>query len=130
MDVGRHIDHWFVVRQVPQGDAPQEIKQQWVDVPLPIRYQLVEAPRVSLGHGVDAFEDVVIIDDAVDIEGFDAIKALRLFGRPEAADYWDTVLRGYGYPELGFRAREGQLMPAAMIARILPGIELFDSQEV
>lgn len=121
------IQAWFVIRSVPKGSAPQSIKEQWVDVPVPLRYTPIEAPTATIGHGVFSLADVVIIDDAISVESFDAIKALRLFGRSEAAEYWDDTLGSYGYPGIAFRGNEGQLMPPDYIAGLLPGIEDFDT---
>lgn len=37
------IQSWFVVRATPEGTAPDSIREQWKDMPLPVRYQRIEA---------------------------------------------------------------------------------------
>lgn len=119
------IQGWFVPRTTPYGTAPEHIKEQWVGVPLPLR-QLGsdETPRVSIGHDLGNVLGVHITENPANVYGADALKALRIFDRDEAADFWDA----YVYPDdtLTFRHKEGQFYPTAEIQRILPGIELFD----
>jgi hypothetical protein len=127
MPYNAEIQAWFTIRSVPKGSAPQSIREQWVDVPVPLRYTPIEAPAASIGHGVLSLADVIIIDDAISVESLDAIKALRLFGKQDAAEYWDDTLRSFGYPGIAFRGNEGQIMPPGYIAGLLPGIEEFDA---
>jgi len=126
------IQAWFVNRQVPFGDAPKHIKKQWVDVPLPLRQiQPGEGPDLHIGHNVDTtygITDVHIVEDGMAVYVFDAVKALTLFGREEAACFWNDMLD----PDqaLLFDGTEGQLYPTPVLQRILPGIEFFDQTEV
>jgi len=123
------IQAWFVNRQVPFGSAPKHIKEQWVDVPLPLRRMgPAEGPTVQIGHGLGDLTDVHIVDDAMEVYTFDAVKALDIFGKAAAADFWEDMLP----PEqvLIFDGSEGQVYPPAVIQRLLPGIELFDQADI
>ena len=123
------IQAWFVNRQVPFGDAPEHIKEQWVGIPLPLRQMRPsEAPDVHIGHGLRSMADVHIINDGMAVYTFDAVKALTLFGRDEAAEFWGRML--HPNQTLLFDGSEGQLYPTPVIQRILPGIELFDLTDI
>ncbi len=123
------ITAWFVVRMQPYGSAPGYIKDQWIDVPLPLRYDRpAEGPEPHLGADIthSRFE---VTEDGVTIETADAVKALKLFGRDEAAQWWeDWATDMYGRVEGGliFNSYEGQLVPTDYLQRLLPGIEEFD----
>ena len=120
------IQGWFVPRVTPEGTAPEAVRRQWVDVPLPLR-SISEKPNVMIGHNVGDITDVQIIAGAAKVLLGDAVKALRIFEQPEAARYWDDFLMSLGYDQsLGFRPKEGQLYVPSVIQRILPGIETFD----
>jgi hypothetical protein len=120
-----NIQAWFVNRQVPIGDAPTDIKEQWVDVPLPLRQMSPhEAPTVHIGHGLESMLDVSIVNDGVAVYAVDAVKALALFARPEAAEFWQEMVDPYQV--LIFDGSQGQVYPPSAIQRILPGIETFD----
>ena len=121
------IPAWFVPRVVPYGTAPEYIKEQWVDVPLPVRsLGDTESPNITFGHDLGSIFSVVV-REGVTVNAGDAIKALRLFDREEAADFWADYL--HPSQELNFGVDEGQVYPASDIQRILPGIELFDTIE-
>lgn len=125
------IQAWFVPREVPFGDAPDHIKEQWVDVPLPLRQMGVdEAPKTQITHGLNSMLDVHIIDEAMEVYAFDAIKALALFDRHDAATFWGDMFMFYPNRTLIFRGGEGQVYPTPVIQRILPGIELFDQTDL
>lgn len=121
------IPAWFVAREVPYGTAPENIKQQWVNVPLPVRdLGQVEARNITIGHDLgDIFS--IVVREGISVNADDAIKSLRLFGRAEAADFWSLNL--HPGDMLNFGAKEGQVYPSAVIQRILPGIEFFDTTE-
>lgn len=75
--------------------------------------------------------NVVLVRDGVKIDGFDAIKALSIFGRADAARYWREELAGdpftvTGYTSLIFQASEGPYLPMRDMLAQLPGIETFD----
>jgi len=119
------IQGWFVARNVPFGAAPEYIKEQWIGVPLPLRQMSpTEAPRVGIGHAIDDILSVHIVDEAVDVWVFDALKSLDIFERNEAREFWAKML----HPNQGlmFSACEGEVYSTPTIQRILPGIELFD----
>ncbi len=119
------IQAWFVPRQVPFGDAPENIKEQWVGVPLPLRQiQTEEAPGVSIGHSLGNLLDVHIVVGGAQVLASDAIKALHIFDRPKASDFLRSVL--FDDQTLTFGPEEGQFFPPAEIQRILPGVEQFD----
>lgn len=125
------IKGWFIPRVVPYGGAPEEVKQGWVDVPLPIRYNRpFEAPEVHMGHDVNNPLEITVFEDAVSIDGFDAVKALRIFGRDGAADWWEGYFRGRS-ADLAFAVeREDEILPADYVRRVLPGIETFDQAQI
>lgn len=119
------IRGWFVPRVTPYGSAPEHIKEQWVDVPLPIRYDRPEAPEVHVGHAVDSVLDITVMADGVSISAMDALKALRVFDRQEAADWWEKRLSPWS--DLAFAVEaEDQIFPHDFMQRIMPGIEDFD----
>lgn len=122
------IQGWFVPRQVPDGAAPEQIREQWVDLPMPLRQiSPDETPNITIGHDLGDMLSIHV-REGVDVYAFDAVKALRLFGKTSAAEFWESVL----YPDQGliFGAEEGQIYPTPIIQRILPGIEFFDQTEV
>ncbi len=125
------IRGWFVPRVVPYGGAPEHIKQQWVDVPLPIRYdRSAEAPEEHMGHSVNSVFDITVFADGVSINGIDAVKSLRIFGRDEAADWWEGYFRGMS-PDLAFAVESAdQILPDDYVRRVLPGIEDFDQIQI
>lgn len=118
-------------RVVPAGTAPEHIKKQWVDVPLPLRQQSVEKPEIHLTHDFASTERVRVIRDGRAIFVIDAIKSLKIFDRVEAAQFWQQAQEIF-YPDntLVFRGYEGVSYPTSVLQRILPGIEFFDSTEV
>ncbi len=126
------VAFWFFIRSVPAGGAPRYIKEGWVNVPLPCRRPRGEGPELHLGGDVDTGA-LDIVPDGVSIDADDAIKALRLFDRHEAADWWQSYMDDcYGTAVgegLVFRAAEGHLVPPSMAHRLLPGLEDFDRIE-
>ena len=97
----------FTVQQLPQGAAPQTIREQWIGVPLPVREKtLNEAAETPIY--TDALTDEQVLNvEAVPVYGYDAIEALQEAGRDDAAEFWH--LQGFGFAELVFRASEGAL---------------------
>jgi len=128
-ELGQHpeIRAWYVVRTVPQGGAPDHIRTQWLDMPLPIRYDIHEGPELHIGHNVADHSEASIVE-GVSIKPNDALKALRVFGRDEGAAWWEDYFDSYGQGSSGlvFRHDEGQLMSPDLLGRLLPGIEDFD----
>lgn len=132
MSVEMHeIRGWFIPRVIPWGGAPEEIKSQWVNIPLPFRYDRPsEGPEPHLGHDIQEWSDITFLENAVSIRGIDAVKSLRIFERYEAADWWDGYFMGC-YSDLAFAIEpEDQLLPHDYLRRILPGLEDFDRIEV
>ena len=122
------ILYWFVVTTIPAGGAPLVVRRAWVDVPLPVRCPPpVEGPQPYLGHDVTRREIVRLIEDGIAVEPLDAIKALRLFGRDDAAQWWEhffsTRPSAWG---LVFRRPEGRLLPLRLAAMLHPELDGFD----
>jgi hypothetical protein len=117
------IEYWWVPRVIPSGGAAEEIKKQWVDVPLPCRIPRPEGPEVHLGHDVGSYESVHFVEDGVSISVEDAVKSLSLFGREDAADWWNL---NYAGRDLVFRINEGDILPNRSAETLLPGLERFD----
>lgn len=123
------IQAWFVPREVPFGSAPDHIREQWVDVPLPLRQMRADRkPKTQIGHGLNSVLDVHIIDEAMEVYAFDAIKALTLFDRHDAATFWGRAVSPNR--TLIFRGGEGQVYSTPVLQQILPGIELFDQTDL
>jgi hypothetical protein len=128
---GSEIRGWFVPRVVPYGSAPVSIKRQWVGLPLPIRYDRpIEAPEANFGHSVNNESQINILEDSVTIEVPDALKSLRIFGRDEAANWWQDYIDGRLARLIFAVENEDQIFPHDFMQRILPGIETFDQVEV
>ena len=122
------ITAWFVPRVIPYGSAPEAIKEGWLDVPLPLRYDRpVEGADPTIGHSLESMLDVTILEDSASVNSNDAIKALRIFGRDEAAEWWEDYFRGAS-AELAFAVeQEDQILPDGFLRLIMPGIEDFDT---
>ena len=93
----------FRITSVPAGGAPAEIRQQWVDLALPVRK--LYAARFMFGYIGRRFlptpEDFSNIDaitgkltetthiwGPVEVRGYDAVDSLENAGRAEAAQFW------------------------------------------
>jgi hypothetical protein len=105
-ELGPVIAH-FTITSTPQGGAPEEIKEQWIGVSLPVRQRLLETQSVH-------FFDILTAEfkenlEAVPVYGFDAVAALRVYGRDDAADFWAD--NGFEFANLIFRAQEGDFVP-------------------
>jgi hypothetical protein len=98
---------WFIVGTMPEGEAPIEIKEQWLGVPLPVR---MKAPRLDYRVGVLSGERITSVKDAIPVNTDDAILALRAAGKEEAADWWEANGHTHGDPTLLFDAAEGKLV--------------------
>ncbi len=125
------IQGWFIPRVTPYGGAPEYIKKQWVDVPLPVRYlRPSEGPEVHLGHDINNIFDITVLPDAVSIAGVDAVKSLLIFERGEAAQWWESYIGDRNtYLAFGIEPQD-QLLPMDFLRRILPGIEEFDQIQI
>lgn len=127
---------WFIPNRVPNGGAPDQIREQWVDVPLPVRSNHLLDPSDEVGgYGVgmnikDPREIVVRTPrESVIVEAGDAFKSLRIAGRTMAADWWEEwfnerhLLMG---KELGFHVSEGQIFTPAEVEAEHPHVNRFD----
>lgn len=126
---------WFIPRVIPYGGAPESIKQQWLDVPLPFRYQLLEAPELHIGSSVTDPTYLTVYEDGITIAGLDAVKALRIFDRDNAAEWWEANyvtpnLERLGVCDLLFNKKEGEILPDRLARMLMPGIETFDQLEI
>jgi len=124
----RPIQYWFVIRTIPEGGAPLEIKKQWVDIPLPCRQPFVEGNKEHVVYDVTDPELVKLVKDGVAVEAYDALAALMLFDRADAASWWNNYLEGMN-ETLVFQASEGQLLSTHDAERILPGLSRFDEYD-
>ncbi len=121
------IFNWFIPRVTPYGGAPVEIKEAWIDVPLPLRYQRpAEGPDPTIGHEIDNIYGVTILADSASVVSVDAIKALRIFERNEAAEWWEEFFAGR-IESLAFAVETvDQVLPDSFMRLVMPGIEHFD----
>ena len=117
---------WFRVTTVPVGGAPLEIRGQWVGIPLPVRRpRPVEGPQAHLGRDVIDRSVVRPIGDGIVVEPADGVTALRFFGRPEAASWWERHLASRPMTTgLVFRRHEGEFLPPRLALMLHP--ELID----
>ncbi len=112
------IETTFTVTDVPVGGAPLDIRQEWVDVRLPLR----KLHAIRLLHGYPGRRFYPVPEDRavdaitgkkpewpfwgnVEIRGYDAVNSLRELGRVAAADYWEV----YNDCMLGFNMNEGYI---------------------
>lgn len=82
---------WFEIERTPTGDAPDEIRQDWVGVLLPLRegYQYPPNQGIDVGGVVDLdARNLFNSDELVAVDTFDAIIALREADRDNAAKWW------------------------------------------
>ncbi len=97
----------FTLKQVPQGGAPDFIKEQWLGVALPIREQSL----AQLAIGAVQYFDFLSFnqmqnDDPVSVVGIEAVHALEEAEKFEAADFWLPYQAGLFI----FRGYEGELV--------------------
>lgn len=111
------VEAHFTITQTPEGNAPQGIREQWVDVALPVRR--IHVARFLNGYIGRRFlpvpENSTYVDAIsgeppkhynqlpVEVRGWDAIESLREAKRDEAAEYWLP----YAMAMLSFRHYEG-----------------------
>jgi hypothetical protein len=123
------IVYWFLVTSTPIGGAPEHIRGQWVGVPLPVRRpRPVEGPEPHVARNIRD-RRVSVIPDGVAVAGPDALRALELFDRPEAAAWWSAHLAtSPSTSALAFRTSEGRLMPPSFAVRRFPELDAFDDE--
>ena len=130
------IAQWFVPSSTPEGGAPEEIRAQWIGVPLPVRKSnVVNTDLVGdyvIGANVLNPTDVKVNEPEamVTVYAIDAFKALRLASRDDAAEWWETWFE-HRHPMLGtrlmFRTSEGQIYANDEIEENFAGSSSFDS---
>jgi len=105
-DVYGPVRAGFTLDQAPQGGAPMEIRKQWIGVTLPVREK--NLARLALGSA-EYFDYLTFNtaqnDDPVSIAGIEAVDALVVAERFEAADFWLPYQAGL----FTFRGHEGEL---------------------
>jgi hypothetical protein len=137
------IAQWFLPTRTPFGAAPEEIREKWIGVPLPVRESNLTENLNTLqgylpGMNIDDPTDVIINEpsETVVVESLDAFKALRAAGQTEAAQWWEQWFwsrHQFMGNSLIFQAEEGQLLsPEEAEEQLpgLPGIRNFDDLEV
>src|ERR1700682_1641303 len=119
---------WFRVTTVPAGGAPVEVRRQWVGVPPPVRRpRPVEGPQAHVGRDVADRRVVRMIGDGVVVEPEDGFAALRYFGRPEAAAWWEQHLASRPMTSgLVFRRHEGEFLPSRLAHMLHPELTDFE----
>lgn len=129
---------WFTPNRVPAGSAPEHIKASWVGVPLPVRESnILDTDRTVMGYqlvgSVMDPTDIKLVDprSTVKVSTEDAIKALRLFDKHNAADWWTLYFGEHIFDlNLIFQAVEGQLSTVNEILRKFPDLADFDDIEI
>jgi hypothetical protein len=131
------IVQWFIPTQTPEGGAPEEVREQWIGVALPVRESnapVAEEKHVRgylIGANVVRPGDIHVNnpEDMVAIELEDAIKALRLAGREGASGWWEDwreIKPDFFGTTLMFMTRDGDLVSPAEVEDISPGATNFD----
>lgn len=131
----KQISLWFIPDIIPEGGAPEKIKQQWVGVPLPVRKKNIVSEDVVGDYVVGANildpTDVKLNEPMalVCVETLDAIKALRLADRRDAAEWWEYWFDNRSFvfgTTLMFQASEGRLLTPTEVEEELPGTNRFE----
>jgi len=117
------IRYYFAVDRLPAGEAPLEVREQWVGLALPVRHdRYVEGPEPLVGRGVKSFT-ARHHSDGVIVLSPDAIDALSEAGRSGAAAYWEVHLGRLGFPALLFNVSEGRLLPVQVARLLFPHLD-------
>jgi hypothetical protein len=121
------IVYWFLVTSTPAGGAPKEVRDAWVGTLLPVRRpRPVEGPEAHVARDVRD-RQVKLIADGVAVAPDDALRALRLFGRDGAVEWWESYfVQRTSTVALAFRTHEGRLLPPSYALMRFP--ELADFQ--
>lgn len=103
----------FEFNQVPQGGAPEFIRQGWLGVVLPLRPQLLDEYSGAQTY-LDLLSGTIKENpDTTPVFGCDGIFALDELDRAEVVAYWHE--NGYGGETLMFRGYEGILKPLVSV---------------
>lgn len=98
----------FIITQTPKGGAPEDIKEQWVGVSLPVRAAHLGQTALAPTRNFDCLtQQITKNDDPVAITGIDAVHALAEAGKESAARFWDSMQMA----KFIFQAHEGTLQP-------------------
>ena len=80
--------HYFHVTQTPEGEAPYDVRAQWLGMFLPMMSRVLAEADVTVA-AVEIFSrQPVSVVNGVEIDRLDAIRALEVAGRQDAADFW------------------------------------------
>jgi len=101
------VEMEFTIKQTPKGGAPEDIKEQWIGVSLPLREaNLAELIEGGQTRYLDLLTNYMKDNEQpVGIVGLEAVHALREAERDEAANFWAPYAAGL----FVFRAFEGTL---------------------
>jgi hypothetical protein len=132
------IVRWFVPNKTPNGGAPEDVREQWVGVPIPVRRSDAESGAgivgdYLIGASVAEIRDVKVNEPnkIVTVNAIDAIKALTVAARHDAAVWWGNWFMTR-HPMMGtklmFGAHEGDLRSDVEVEEITPGASQFDSR--
>jgi hypothetical protein len=112
--------HFFLVDNMPEGESPEQIRESWVGLALPVRYPRRIAPDRFAGRTLNTRREVEV-DDGIAILYEDCIAALERAGHTGAAAYWEV--RGRGVTRyLIFGADHGVLLAADVARRLRPDL--------
>lgn len=106
-EIGTVVAH-FTLTHVPEGTAPDEIREQWLGVALPVRDKMLEKSGGEQTHSDRQTGLMSQNPDTIRVLAFDAIVALRDAQKTEAARYWARCLLSIEAP-LEFRGHQGEL---------------------
>lgn len=98
----------FTIKQIPEGGAPESIRQEWVGITMPVRTFSLGSKAMEACSYFDALTFTVIDNpEPVTIVGMEAVEALKEAGKNSAAEFWLP----FGLAEFVFRGYEGDLVP-------------------
>jgi len=72
---------------IPPGFAPQEIREQWVGIEIPLS-------KNPIPHGEESFRSGSENGDGYQVLATEAIVALRNAGKNDAANFWKNLAGG------------------------------------
>lgn len=108
---------------VPEGEAPEEIRKDWVGVVLPVSRTSGLGPAGAfIRKGVESGQFISSANGYAVLTA-DAIRALELAGKTGAASYWKARKMLVATDELIFRQEEGQIIPKLELSEVQLHIE-------
>ena len=83
---------FFIPRSIPSGETPEELREKWLGVPLPIERISSPGPGSLVGAS-DRSSDFVVNEGerTAEVKTGLAVMCLRAFGLEETADFWYQV---------------------------------------